>query len=152
MASSDEYTSASALGRTRLGPIAVDGFERRIQLGERHGSIGPFGIFNRCLHAAQFRIAVQDELDRGLRTGGYLLLDMRDFDSRRQIDVAAIRSELAEDCRKKAGFPRTVGAGNAGLVAAKDNEAGLLKERLRAPPQRKIARGQHRNGLGSKPD
>ena len=94
--------------------------QRRIELGERQGGIAPFGVFDRKLHAAQLGIAVQHEVDRGPRTRGDFLFDVRDLDCRRQIDVAAIGCELAANRGKQAGFSGAVGAGYADLVAAKD--------------------------------
>ena len=82
--------------RAGFGAIAVDGFQRRIEFGERDGGIAPLRIVDGTLHAAQLGVAIQHEFDRGSRARGDFLLDVRNFDGRRHIDVAAVGGELPQ--------------------------------------------------------
>ena len=76
--------------RAGPGAIAVDGLQRRIQLGERQGRVAPSRHLRWRRHAAQFRVAVQHEFDRGPRARGDFLFDVGNLDGRRQVDVAAV--------------------------------------------------------------
>ncbi len=95
-------------------------------------------LFDGGEHAAQLRVAVQHEFDRGAITGGNFLFDVGNFQAGRPIDVAAVGTQLAANRRKQTGLAGAVGAGDADFVAAKNREIDLLEQRLRTAPQGEI--------------
>ena len=103
-------------GGARPRAITVDGFERRIQLRQRHGRIAPLGVLDGGLHAAQLRIAVQHELDRRPGAGGDLLFHVRDLEAAGSSMSPASGAELAADRGEQTGLARAVGAGDADLT------------------------------------
>jgi hypothetical protein len=69
---------------------------------------------------------------------------MRHFEPGGTIDIPLVASQFAADGRKQAGFAGTVGAGEADLVAAENDEVNLLEQRFRTAAQSEIAGRQHR--------
>src|SRR5258708_35842482 len=89
-------------------------------------------------HAAELRVAVQYEFDRGTGARGDFLFDMGNLQVRRPVDVASVSGELAANRRDQTRLAGAVGAGDPDLVAAEYGEIDLLEQRLRTAPQGEI--------------
>src|SRR5258708_8982422 len=85
-------------------------------------------------HAAELRVAVQYEFDRGTGARGDFLFDMGNLQVRRPVDVASVSGELAAYRRDQTRLAGAVGAGDPDLFAADYGEIDLLEQLLLPHP------------------
>jgi len=124
----------------RARTIAVETVERRVQFRERHGVIAPLAS---SMAARQERSSVSPSSTNSMAGRSVAVISC---------STCAIRKARAARCPpgrraglqnrgEQAGLARTVGAGQADPVAAKNREVDLLDERLRTAPQGQIPSG-----------
>jgi hypothetical protein len=84
------------------------------------------GRRNRCFRLAQFRVAVEHELERGLRQRRRLLADGGDAPLRGHQAVAGLGVQLAAQQREQARLAAAVGADHADAPAVVQLQVALL--------------------------
>jgi len=107
-----------------------------MQLTDAHAVVGGLGGGNVPLQRPQLRIAIQDELDRGLIGRQQLLGNMRDGQTRWQVEAAGIRVQIPPDQAQQAGFAAAVLAGDANLLAR--NNPKLASANSTRGPRRRV--------------
>ena len=82
-----------------------------------------------ALDAAQFNVAVEHEIERGIGQGRRFLGDAGDVPAGGDLDVARFRVQFVGEQREEAGFAAAVGADDADLPAGVQLNRGIDNQR-----------------------
>ncbi len=99
-----------------------------MQMGKGESIISRFCFGNFRLNGAQFPIAIQDVVESGPLNGGRLLGNKGNLQPGGQSKVPGVRVQRPHDEFEKAGFPCSIGPGDAYPVALVQGEGGLLEK------------------------
>ena len=122
----------------RPGGIAVDGLQASVCLGEAVAVVGVAGGGDRPLDVPQFDVAVEHELDRGLRQRGRFLADGRDVPVARHHALAGFRVQFTAQQREQARLAAAVRADHAHAPAGVQLQVRMLDQAPGAAGERQL--------------
>ena len=102
-----------------------------------------FRIDQFALDAAQFDVAVEDEIDGGIGQGRGFLGDAGDVPAGRDFDVAGFGVQFVGEQREEAGFAAAVGADDADFPAGMNLDGGVDDQRAAGTGEGDLAEGDH---------
>ena len=129
----------------RSRAVAADCLKAVMQLGEmfaRRMRIG-FGLRQRALHGAQFRVAIEHKLECERRHDRRFLGDVRNDPRRRQRHLPSIGIDLAAQQREERGLARAVRADQPDLLAWVNRQRRFFEQALVAPGKREAREADH---------
>jgi hypothetical protein len=97
---------------------------------------------------AQFGVAVEHELERGIGQRRRVLGDVGQHPAGRAFEVAAVGMQLAAQQAEEGGLAAAVGAGEADLPAGMQLQRGAGDQRFAVAGKTEVAQQDHRSRIG----
>ena len=102
-----------------------------------------FGVDQLALDAAQFGVAVEDEIDGGIGQGWRFLGNAGDVPAGGDFDVAGFGVQLVGEQREQAGFAAAVGADDADFPAGVELNGSVDNQWAAGAGEGDLAEGDH---------
>ena len=130
-------------GRAAARSIAAGVLERFVQGGEALALVLFVRLREFLLERAQGRIAIDDVLDRRLRTGRNFLRNMGDDEASGEFQIARFLVQFAQQQREQARLAAAVRPHDADLLAGVQRQVYAFEQQLAAAGERELTQSDH---------